>query len=290
MSAQGQWMSTVLPQQTRDMKSTYMVDRNCDWNLGLWSLIHDPRTKQQSLQEKQSSFKTHLLWWFVISRQSSEKRGKEAWNWLLSRLQASKGRSPVLQDRHQWNGCQIHDIWWTWHTSHPPITITIISVAMLTQVTFILTTCIFFIQRIISRAQLRGLTTHRQEEIQSEPAFIIPQDIDRGLTPGLSALLQETSPLAPYKWERSAKARARQAFSTMHWLLSRPLWEKCANWLLSRPLYICMDTTPSCWLLSRPLWFIIKLTHFKTLACLYTTLTVQIDSSQDPCDISSEID
>ena len=51
---------------------------------------------------------------------------------------------------------------------------------------------------------------------QSEPAFIRPHDVDRGLTPGLSALLQETSPLAPYKLERSAKARARQAFSTMH--------------------------------------------------------------------------
>ena len=67
----------------------------------------------------------------------------------------------------------------------------------------------------------RGRKRHK-----SEPAFIWPQDIDRGLTPRLSALLQETSPLAPYKWERSAKARARQVFSTMHWLLSRSLWGK----------------------------------------------------------------
>ena len=51
---------------------------------------------------------------------------------------------------------------------------------------------------------------------KSEPAFIRPQSVDKGLTPGLSALLQGMSPLAPYKSERSAKARARQAFSTMH--------------------------------------------------------------------------
>ena len=34
---------------------------------------------------------------------------------------------------------------------------------------------------------------------QSEPAFIRPCDINQGLTPGLSALLAETSPLAPYR-------------------------------------------------------------------------------------------
>ena len=33
---------------------------------------------------------------------------------------------------------------------------------------------------------------------QSEPAFIRPHDIDQGLTPRLSALLAEMSPLAPY--------------------------------------------------------------------------------------------
>ena len=48
---------------------------------------------------------------------------------------------------------------------------------------------------------------------KSEPAFIRPKDVDRRLTTGLSALLQETSPLAPYKKERSAKAR--EAFSNM---------------------------------------------------------------------------
>ena len=34
---------------------------------------------------------------------------------------------------------------------------------------------------------------------QSEPAFIQPHDVDQGLSHGLSALLAETSPLAPYR-------------------------------------------------------------------------------------------
>ena len=50
---------------------------------------------------------------------------------------------------------------------------------------------------------------------KSEPAFIQPMDINRRLMTGLSALLQETSPLAPYKKARSAKAKAREAFSNM---------------------------------------------------------------------------
>ena len=51
---------------------------------------------------------------------------------------------------------------------------------------------------------------------KSELAFVRPKDVNRRLTTGLSALLQETSPLAPYKRERSAKAKAREAFSNMH--------------------------------------------------------------------------
>ena len=49
---------------------------------------------------------------------------------------------------------------------------------------------------------------------QSEPAFITPCDIDQGLTPGLSALLAETSPLAPYRLQRQAKAKAQKRIIT----------------------------------------------------------------------------
>ena len=50
---------------------------------------------------------------------------------------------------------------------------------------------------------------------QRHPAFIRPQDVDTQLTTGLAPLVKETSPLAPYKIQRSAKRKARQAFSTM---------------------------------------------------------------------------
>ena len=45
--------------------------------------------------------------------------------------------------------------------------------------------------------------------------IILPQDVNTQLTSGLAALVQETSPLAPYKIQRSTKRRARQAFSNM---------------------------------------------------------------------------
>ena len=45
---------------------------------------------------------------------------------------------------------------------------------------------------------------------QSEPALIRPHDIDRGLTHGLSALLTETSPLAPYRIQQQAKGKAQE--------------------------------------------------------------------------------
>ena len=57
---------------------------------------------------------------------------------------------------------------------------------------------------------------------QSEPAFIRPCDVDRGLTHGLSALLAETSPLAPYRIQWQAKVKAQEKISTQKWLLLRP--------------------------------------------------------------------
>ena len=49
---------------------------------------------------------------------------------------------------------------------------------------------------------------------QSEPAFIRPHDIDQGLTPSLSALLAETSPLAPYRLQQQAKAKVQEKITT----------------------------------------------------------------------------
>ena len=80
------------------------------------------------------------------------------------------------------------------------------------------------------------------------------------------------SPLAPYKWERSAKARARQAFSTMHWTPFKTFLSKSVIWCkltpFKTPVHSYVETIPLSWLLSKPLC---KFTHFKTLG-LYTAL------------------
>lgn len=62
-------------------------------------------------------------------------------------------------------------------------------------------------------------STSRRRQI----SFIRPRDVDTRQTPGLSTLLQEISPLAPYKRERSAKTKAQKAFTHRCWILSRPL-------------------------------------------------------------------
>ena len=49
-----------------------------------------------------------------------------------------------------------------------------------------------------------------------QQTIIPPQDVDKQPTPGLAALAQETSPLAPYKIQHSAKRRAWQMLSNMH--------------------------------------------------------------------------
>ena len=122
-------------------------------------------------------------------------------------------------------------------------------------------------------------STHKgRQRHQSEPAFIQPGDVNTGLTAGLAALLQETSPLTPYKKERSAKSKVLQAFSyyVLNFFqdLCEELWGNLdtlvtvsSNWLLSRPhfktLFVCKD------------YLSLKLTPFKT-------------PFQDPCFICSD--
>ena len=70
-----------------------------------------------------------------------KKRGKEAWNQLLSRPQAHKGENHVLPNGHQIHGWQIHFLLWSQHTSDTSF-ITITTAAILTQVTITFTSCI----------------------------------------------------------------------------------------------------------------------------------------------------
>ena len=44
----------------------------------MWTILHDPRPQQQSLQKESSSFKAYLSQRHLLSRPSSEGRGKAA--------------------------------------------------------------------------------------------------------------------------------------------------------------------------------------------------------------------
>ena len=95
----------------------------------------------------------------------------------------------------------------------PPI---ITPAAILTQVAIIFTPCIYHQENHqLPTKRILHLQAGRDTSLNQPSSR--PHDVDRGLTPRLSALLQEMSPLAPYKLERSTKAKARQAFSTMHY-------------------------------------------------------------------------
>ena len=66
------------------------------------------------------------------------------------------------------------------------------------------------IQRETSESLCRG--PHSTKASSFHPTS---RHVDTQLTTGLAALVQETSPLAPYKIQHSAKRKARQAFSIM---------------------------------------------------------------------------
>ena len=57
--------------------------------------------------------------------------------------------------------------------------------------------------------------TREDHTAPKQQKIIRPQDVDKQLTTRLAALAQVTSPLAPYKIQRSAKRRARQTLSNM---------------------------------------------------------------------------
>ena len=101
---------------------------------------------------------------------------------------------------------------------------------------------------------------------KSKPAFIWPCDIDQGLSHGLSALLAEMPPLAPYRIQRQAKAKAQEKISTHKWLLSRPFETDtvnlASNWLISRPL--CIRNRIGCFQdhLRHTWWIITSMDHF----------------------------
>ena len=91
------------------------------------------------------------------------------------------------------------------------------------------------------------------------------------LDTGLAVILQETSPLAPYK---------KETFTDLYitrWTSLRTLW-----WIREQ-LEQHFVTSDQNWLLSRPLCFTSKLTPFKILCSNVYGKMSEIDSFQDPC-------
>ena len=211
-----------------------MDDRYCDWSVRVWMILHHSRPQRQSLQKESSSYKANLSWRHLLSRPSSEERGKNRPKtipfktiWLLSR----PCRPEPCHSITRWN-TSVKQIIWTpgpWcltaprHVKHPhhhqqchPLGTTHLGLNH------------FHHQHHfhpeshqLSPAQRTPHPEGRQRH-QSEPAFIRPRNVDQGLTPGLSALLAETSPLAPYRLQRQAKAKAQNRITTHKWVISRP--------------------------------------------------------------------
>ena len=126
VSPQSERTSPVLPKQ--DSHRPHQVDnRYCDWNIRMWTILHDPRPQWQSLQKELSSFKAHLSWQHLLSRPSSEERGKTAQRQFLSRPSGQPGQIHVFQQQselHRWwsklYGHLVHDVWWPRDTSNTP--------------------------------------------------------------------------------------------------------------------------------------------------------------------------
>ena len=58
------------------------------------------------------------------------------------------------------------------------------------------------------------VSPNAEDHLAPKHQIIRPQDINTQMTSGLAALIQETSPLAPYKIQHSTKRKARQTLSS----------------------------------------------------------------------------
>ena len=129
-SPEGERMSPILPEQASHRP--HQVDnRYCDWNIRMWTIVHDPRPQQQTLQKESSSSEAYLWWRHLLSRPLSEERGKTAQRQFLSRplwsFQDHSGQIRVFQQQselHRWRsrlyGHPVHDVWWPWDMSNTP--------------------------------------------------------------------------------------------------------------------------------------------------------------------------
>ena len=118
------------------------------------------------------------------------------------------------------------------------------------------------IQRVISRGPAQRTPHPRAgRDTSLNQPFIRPHNVNQGLTPSLSALLAEMSPLAPYQMTATGQSQGPRKnlypqvshFQTI-WLISRPFGS------FSRPSWCYIMTPMGQFPLHRPPW-----TTFKTI-------------------------
>ena len=153
-----------------------------------------------------------MSWQIIILRPSEGEKtdSDQTWQcWLLSRPQAKTHQTSYVPGPD--DSCplvQIHS--WNWWDIKDKIYISSTSSCTFTPFTIIITTPAQFSPR-------EHLVSPNPEDhtAPKQQTIIRPQDIEKQLTPRLTALTQETSPLTPYKIQCSAKRRARQMLSNM---------------------------------------------------------------------------
>ena len=67
--------------------------------------------------------------------------------------------------------------------------------------------------QLSSREKL--VSPNAEDHMAPKHQIIRPQDVNKQMTSGLAALIQETSPIAPYKIQPSAKRKARHTIRNM---------------------------------------------------------------------------
>ena len=166
----------------------------------MWMILHDPGPQWQSLQNEQSSFEAHMSSRLLLSRPSGEKGKKQPKDISFQDHQPSKAKSMSFQKETSYMDTRSMlfdepDTHQTPPTSPPSSPLWCYSARS--------PSCSppasFPSRESSMEPSSEDSSPEGRKRHQSEPVFIQPHNIDQGLSHGLSALLAETSPLAPYR-------------------------------------------------------------------------------------------
>ena len=250
-------------------QSPNMVDRNCNWNLdcGHSYMIQVPNGR---VYRRNSSLKAHLLWWYIISRPSSEKKRK-------SSLKSTPFKTPSPQ---RWKPCPSRQTPATWtpdpcylmnlthirHPSSPPPQ----QLYSPRSPSYSLS-CISTSRESSVEPHSQDFT-YRQEEISVWTSLHqTPWHWQRTHTWTFSFSAGNVTPSTIQTGEIS-QSKSQTAFSTMHWTPFKTLQKKIGNWCKLTPFKtLCLYVAHNPFVLTPFKIPVIhhQLTHFKTL-CSYT--------------------